>query len=491
MGKVIIKNKRKNFLKDGECEICKNCTDRTACNERIGYEKCQKCRDCKVECLKYCDRFRCYERFQAQGYINGKHTVLATERRKKDAEAKRIDKLALVNSGKYVNKSQITLLEMIELADRSKYANTNIGESSLIRNTETLNNLIESHLHILNKPVQKITSNDIHTILNSKVYYAQATIEKFYYSIKSGIDKAIEDNIIVENNNPMKKIKPPNSEIATKEVVPFELEEERLILEYISSNEYDKNRHRNKADSQTLKNCLKFLFATGTRAGEACSVNNTTDINFKSENIIIHTTLSKHIEKDEKGNIICNTDKTTKKRKLNKVIGINNTTKTGRKLRMRKKIEKRILPFVIANEQDMKKLLEEQLVISKSNPNNINNFLFCNKDGTPITAQQLTSFLKLLCRDLGIKTELKTGCSIHMTKHTFVTRCIESHISLKVISTLVGTSVQRLEKTYAHILDKFRNEELQLLNNYYSKNNISLNGKVKLQENKLNTNLTH
>lgn len=65
-----------------------------------------------------------------------------------------------------------------------------------------------------------------------------------------------------------------------------------------------------------------------------------------------------------------------------------------------------------------------------------------------------------------------------MTKHTFVTRCIESHMSLKVISKLVGTSVQRLEKTYAHILDKFRNEELQLLNSHYQKNNISIKGNI-------------
>ncbi len=478
MSKVIIKNKRKNFLEE-ECAICKDCTDRTACNGRIGYEKCQKCKDCKVECLKYCDRFRCYERYQAQGYINGKHTVLATEKKKKDAENKRIDKLALVNAGKYIDKNSVTLLEMIELADKSKSNNTDIKDASYIRNTETLNNLIESHLDILEKPVQKITKNDIHTILNSKVYYAQATIEKFYYCLKSGIDKAIEDNIILQEKNPMKKIKPPASEIDTKEVIPFEINEEIKLLEYISSDEYEKSRHRNKADSKTLKNCLKFLLVTGTRAGEACSIDYKKDINFETENIIIHTTLTKHIEKDEKGNVIRQIDKKTKKRKMNVNLKVGNTTKTGRKLRVRKQIEKRILPFSIADTEEIKELLQEQIEISKSNPNNTNNFLFCNKDGTPITAQQLTTFLKLLCRDLNIKPKLKTGCSIHMTKHTFVTRCIESHMSLKVISKLVGTSVQRLEKTYAHILDKFRNEELQLLNAHYVKNDISIRGNIK------------
>lgn len=478
MGKVIIKNKRKKFL-DEECSICKNCTDRTPCNNRTGYIKCQKCKECKTICITECDRFRCYERYQAQGYINGKHTVLATEKKKKDADSKRIDKLALVNAGKYLDKSSVSLLEMIELADKSKFTNTEIGDSSLIRNTETLNNLIESHIDILNKPIQKVTKNDVHTILNSKTGYAQSTIEKFYYSIKGGFNKAIEDEIISEEKNPMKKIKPPVSEFASKDVVAFEVEEERKILEYISSDEYEKSRHRNKADSKTLKNCLKFLFATGTRAGEACALNFKTDINFIAEHIIVHTTLTKHAEKNEKGNVIKNIDEETKKRKLNVIIEKGNKTKTGRKLRVRKKIEKRILPFLIADREEMKCLLEEQIEIAKSNTNNVNDFLFCNKDGTPITAQQLTSFLKLLCRDLGIKPELKTGCSIHMTKHTFVTRCIESHVSLKVVSALVGTSVERLEKTYAHVLDKFRDEELNFLNDYYIKNNISIVGNIK------------
>ena len=477
MGKVVIKNKRKKFL-EKECAICKDCTDRTACNGRTGYEKCEKCKNCKEECLKYCDRFRCYDRFQAQGYINGKHTVLSTKKKKKEADEEKINKLALVNAGKYIDKNSVTFFEMIQLSDNAKYYNKEIDEATLIRNTETLNNLVDSHLHILNKPIQKVNKNDIHEILNSKVNYAQATIEKFYYCIKNGIDKAIEEHILLAENNPMEKIKIPPSELETKEILPFEIEEEQKILDYISSDKYEKSRHRNKADSKTLKNCLKFLFATGTRSGEACSVNYKTDINFEEEIIIIHTTLSKKIKKDKNGNLIRITDKNTKKTKQDIQIGIKNATKTGKKLRLRKKIEKRIIPFSITNNEEMKNLLLEQIDIAKANTNNINNFLFCNKDGTPITAQQMTSFLKLLCRDLGIKPDLKTGCSIHMTKHTFVTRCIEAHISLKVISKLVGTSVNRLDKTYAHILDKFRDEEIQLLNEYYSKYNISLKGRV-------------
>lgn len=59
---TIQKQKRKSFDIKGECAICKNCTDRTACNNRQGYIKCEKCKNCKEVCLDYCDRFYCKKR---------------------------------------------------------------------------------------------------------------------------------------------------------------------------------------------------------------------------------------------------------------------------------------------------------------------------------------------------------------------------------------------------------------------------------------------
>ncbi len=56
---TIQKVKRKKFDTRGECAICRECTDRTLCNNRIGHIKCDKCKNCKEECLKYCDRFYC------------------------------------------------------------------------------------------------------------------------------------------------------------------------------------------------------------------------------------------------------------------------------------------------------------------------------------------------------------------------------------------------------------------------------------------------
>ena len=87
--------------------------------------------------------------------------------------------------------------------------------------------------------------------------------------------------------------------------------------------------------------------------------------------------------------------------------------------------------------------------------------LQCKKDGTYIIPSQINQIFKRVCREAGVKKSLVTGCNTHMTKHTFVTRAIESGMSLLTISKLVGTSVRELEKTYAHVLDKFMKVELE------------------------------
>ena len=73
---TVEKHKRKKFRNEGECSICKNCKDRTPCENRTGWIKCQKCKDCKTECLKYCDRFDCYGKYNAQITVDGRQTTV-------------------------------------------------------------------------------------------------------------------------------------------------------------------------------------------------------------------------------------------------------------------------------------------------------------------------------------------------------------------------------------------------------------------------------
>ncbi len=120
------------------------------------------------------------------------------------------------------------------------------------------------------------------------------------------------------------------------------------------------------------------------------------------------------------------------------------------------------MPFdSIYPEYEVEKILKEQIKIAQNIDGNKDNLLFCNKDGSYIDVKHITCIFKKICRHAGIKLDLKTGCHIHMTRHTFVTRLIESKMDIYAISKIVGTSRDVLEKTYAHILDDFVENEIE------------------------------
>ena len=85
---TIQKVKRKKFDTRGECAICRECTDRTLCNNRIDHIKYDKCKNCKDECLKYCDRFYCQRLKVAQISVKGKKKTVGSDTAQKTKKEK-------------------------------------------------------------------------------------------------------------------------------------------------------------------------------------------------------------------------------------------------------------------------------------------------------------------------------------------------------------------------------------------------------------------
>lgn len=448
--KTIKKNKRKKFLSE-ECAICKNCKDRSKCNNRIGYDKCIKCEQCKTECLKYCDRFYCYEKWIGQATINGKHKTLTTQNKQSETNKIKRGILTNVDTGKYVDKNNITLSELLNLMETSKLNSNIITENTFARNQCVINQI--KKLGIGNIAVQKITSNDIQNTLNSIKMQSQSNIDKMYDELNAVFNKAITDKIIIET--PIKNVKKPISEQSPKVAIAFSIEEEKTLIEYVMNNTLILDP-KCKIDPITLKNIILIALFTGMRIGELGAINYITDI--KQNGFKIKNTLTK----DKNGKII-----------------IGETTKTGRVNRKNHKLDFRFIPFSVVDNNIITNILNEQIEIAKNTPNNKDNLLFSNIDGTYINHSKITGLFKRICREAKVKLELPKGCHIHMTKHTFVTRCIEAGMKLLTISEIVGTSVRVLEKTYAHILLEFKNKELETLNNYYKHNELDFISSIK------------
>ena len=189
------------------------------------------------------------------------------------------------------------------------------------------------------------------------------------------------------------------------------------------------------------------------RIGEICALDKDKSIDKNKQKVIVETTLTKNID--------------------NNVI-IGKGTKTERKKKQSGKKDIRYIPFnILFNEQEVLSIIEEQYEISNKIKNNTNNLLFCQSDGKFISHTSFNGIFKRICREAGVKLDLISGCNTHMTKHTAVTRMVENGIRIEVISAIVGTSVEVLRKTYAHILDDFIEQEIEKSIQVRS-NNLSL-----------------
>lgn len=447
---VVEKHKRKKFREDGECEICKNCTDRTACNGRIGWDKCEKCKNCKDICLKYCDRFDCYGKYNAQITINGKHTTVGSGKKRKEAASKKLEAESKVHTKNYIQKNGVSLISLIKDIDTNKLENGIINSNTQGSNLYLYKRLEATEfVHI---PIQKVTAEMIKDFLKSLApFFVQTEIQKYYDKINIGFKQAIKKKLIDPHSNPLEDVDIPLAEKDKKLVQAFSIEEEVKLIKYICTHNLLKNS-KCGYDEKTIRNLLLISLLSLTRIGELGSLDYITDIDFTNKNIVINKTLSR----DEKGRVIMGT-----------------STKTGADKKRKGIADSRTIPFATFDKDVMEHLLKLQIEHAKSNPNNKENLLFCKKDGRYIRSVSITVIFKRICRECNIKTNLSTGCHIHMTRHTGITRLIEFGVDLLIIASISGhTDIREITRTYGHILSDFKKWQLDHPGEYYKKSDL-------------------
>lgn len=440
--KTIQKKDRKKYRLKEECKTCKNCKNRELCDNRVGTKKCEKCLKC-TDCLNYCDRFYCNIYHSAQATINGKQKTIATGKKQKEVNKKKTEKLSKIDNGKYVGKNDITLSQQLRNTMKKNFENEEMGDNTYNRNLETIVGIEKKCPHIAFKKLQEITEDDILEILRANKKNSQSVIEKAYDIMNVSLERSIKDKLIESDKNPIADLKRTSilSEKDKKTAIPFTVEETQTLFKYIDKHSENLVDEKAKIDSKSIKNLIKLNFAFGTRCGELCAIDINKHIDFKAKKLIVERTLTRNNQKQ---------------------IIIGKYTKTGKKAKKRGDKDRREVPFdLIYSECEVENILKEQIGIAKNINGNTDNLLFCNKDGSYIDVKHITCIFKKICRQAGIKLDLISGCYIHMTKHTVVTRLIESDMNIYAISKVVGTSRAVLEKTYAHILDDFVARELE------------------------------
>lgn len=428
---TIQKIKRK-FDNTKICKICSECKNRSYCNNRIGYVKCDKCINCTS---KDCDRFYIYKKSFAQISTKEGRKTVGAGKTKKEASSKKALEEEKIEKQKHIREGNYPLLDTMKKNNNQKHKLNLITDNTYLRNNDTIKS-IERHPFSY-KTMLELTEDNIKELMSYfvSINTSQSQLEKIYDQIAGAFRYCKLDTISDIKRNTFVS----NKEV--KEVTAFTVEEEKRLLEYINENETTLVDVKSKIDGRTVKNLIKFNLATAMRIGEICALNRDTDIDRINKRILVNKTITKNTD----GKFIIGTQ-----------------TKTGRKTKQSNKKDIRYIPFaVLFDENEITDILDEQYVISSSNAYNSLNLLFCTKEGKIITHTAFNNIFKRVCRSAGIKLELPEGCNTHMMKHTGVTRMIENDIRIDVISKIVGTSVEVLRKTYAHILDDFIENEIE------------------------------
>lgn len=403
-----IQKSKKKFDNTNICPICSKCNDRSFCSNRTNWNKCKKCQECTI-CLKkgVCDRFYCYNRFPAQITLNdGTRTTISNANTRSKSIEKKKEIEAQIQTSSYVKKNNITIIEICKKIAKQKLESGKI--SSATADKDQYHYRYIEKFSKFNKPVQKITYQDINEFLNSIRHLSQGEIEKIKIKLNTAFMQCVLDKIISYPDNPMLRITVSVSLQKKKRVEAFEVEEQQKLMKYILSNNLVKN-YRCNYDTMTLKNLFICALLSGARIGELGALTINENVDLINEYFIIRNTLTK-----ENGKIVNG-----------------KTTKTGRRKIEQGLVDERFIPFDIFDKNLMLSCVKEQIKHSKTILHNRKKLLFCQLDGSYIDHRSITNIFKRVCRETGIKLELKTGCHIHMCRHTATTRMIESRNGLK------------------------------------------------------------
>jgi len=262
VGSTIQKVKKK-FDNTQMCDTCANCSDRSKCEERTGWIKCDVCKNCKEDCLKYCDRFYCRKIVVAQISVNGKQVTVANEKTRKDAIEKKKKEEANIENAYYILKSDLTLYQICKQIEYEKIQANILSPNTINRYKGLFKRMEAAPFH--SKPIQKVTKEELQDYLSSYTFLSQSEIDKIYHAVKEGFERAVDDGIVAYLKNPMKKIKCPISEKQEKEVVAFEIDEFITLMKYLLTEErliFNKKCH---IESRTIRNMILLSFLSLTR----------------------------------------------------------------------------------------------------------------------------------------------------------------------------------------------------------------------------------
>ncbi len=331
----------------------------------------------------------------------------------KELEYKKGDKIFIENNG-------IPLCELMKFIVERKLKTNHVGAHQYGKTLKIIDRIEKAGIG--KKDISEITSEEIQDYFNSLTNYSNHYMEKFTEQFSKAFSYAHNKGYI--KINPMADTYRPKSAKPDKILRALELEEQETLTDYLKSK---------TIEEEPYKNAFLIQLYAGLRIGEVLALQYK-DIDLDKR--LIH--INKTIARDENERII-----------------LKDTTKTSAGIR-----EVPIQDIILDE-------LKEQKEISKKH---FDNQLFLSNNRSYADPKNVNKILKRIMFNICKTTDITTHC----LRHTYGTRCIESGIAPVVVQRLMGhKDIAVTLNTYTSVLNRFKEEEIEKLNNYYQNKNLS------------------
>lgn len=318
----------------------------------------------------------------------------------------------------FIENNGIPLNELMREINNKKLAANIITERTYKRNNETIKTIEKDE--ISHKNINDLTSAEIQNYFNTLINYSESTIKKIVEQFNQSFKEAINESYIFKN--PMNNVVVPRSNKLKKTIRALEIEEQQVLTNYLMGIPTTLAPYR-----------VAYLIQMylGLRIGEALALRNY-DINLHKNLISVSRTLS-----TDKDNSI--------------IMKYMPKTSSG--------IREIPIPIFIRNE------IINQMKIAELNKDKQ---LFLEPNGNYVRPSNANRNLREVLNKMGIY-----DISSHSLRHTYATRCIEAEMKPVVLQRLLGhKDVAITLNIYTTVNNRFKELEIEKVNNYYMNNTL-------------------
>ena len=329
----------------------------------------------------------------------------------------------------YIEHNGIPICEVMKANLKLKLDTNQITPTQFGRVSRTIEKLEKTPIG--KKNIDEITSNEIQEYINSMKNLSNSSISKIYQQLNQAFKIAINKGYLMQN--PMINVIKPRSLKQDKVVRALTVDEQQTFTDYLLNKDIKTCKYRN---------VFLIQMYMGLRVGEVLALT-THDIDLRSKKINVHRTLT--------------TDE-------NNAVIMGNTTKTY--------AGKRILPIP----DFLSPYIVEQMKIANNQENNEEKLLFKPYNAKYTRRTNVNSELQRIMEKYFDITDIST----HSLRHTYGTRCIESGMAPVVVQRLMGhNDIGVTLNTYTSVFDKFKENEIDKVNQYYLNEKLISNANTK------------